>query len=230
MLQDFGPEIWISDGPVVNAAAGFHFPTRMAIIRLRGDALFIWSPVKLTEELKAAVDDLGRVEYLVAPNSLHNLYVQEWQTAYPGAKTFAAPRFQKRCPKIKVDEELQKAPPVEWTGLIDQAVMAGNLITTEVVFFHHESNTAIFTDLLQQHPTGWFKGWRAFIAKLDKMTLPEPAVPGKFRKAFVNRGAAREALAHVYGWPTDKVLMAHGAPVETNGQAFLRRAFAWLSK
>jgi hypothetical protein len=37
---------------------------------------------------------------------------------------------------------------------IDHAVMWGNRITTEVVFFHRQSGTAIFADLIQQFPRG----------------------------------------------------------------------------
>ena len=32
----------------------------------------------------------------------------------------------------------------------------------------------------------------------------------------------------VLDWPAQRVVMAHGTPVEEDGQAFLRRAFAWL--
>lgn len=34
--------------------------------------------------------------------------------------------------------------------------MLGNLITTEVVFFHVKSGTVLFTDLIQQFPANWF--------------------------------------------------------------------------
>jgi hypothetical protein len=107
--------------------------------------------------------------------------------------------------------------------------MAGNRITTEVVFFHRPSATVLFTDLLQQFPPGWFRGWRALAARLDLMTGPEPAVPRKFRAAFVDRRAARAALARVLAWPSSKVVMAHGRPVEREGQAFIARAFRWLT-
>ena len=64
MLKPFGPDIWIAEGPVVSAYLGFRYPTRMAVIRLPnaegGDGgLFIWSPVALTDELRAAVEALG---------------------------------------------------------------------------------------------------------------------------------------------------------------------------
>lgn len=108
-------------------------------------------------------------------------------------------------------------------------IVRGSRITQEVVFFHRASGTAIFTDLIQQFPRGWFKGWRALVARLDLMTEAEPAVPRKFRIAFSDRPAARASLRRILQWPTTKVLMAHGAPVERDGQAFLARAFRWLS-
>lgn len=35
MLEHFGPEIWISNGADVKVM-GFHYPTRMVVIRLEG--------------------------------------------------------------------------------------------------------------------------------------------------------------------------------------------------
>ena len=70
MLQQFGPEIWIADGPPVSTG-GFHYGTRMAIIRLSDGSLFIWSPIQLTDDLRTEVDALGDVRHLTAPNSLH---------------------------------------------------------------------------------------------------------------------------------------------------------------
>jgi hypothetical protein len=105
----------------------------------------------------------------------------------------------------------------------------GNAITDEVVFFHRESSTIIFADLIQQFPAGWFSGWRAAIAKWDLMLGAEPSVPRKFRLAFVDRQAARAGLARILAWPAEKVLMAHGMPVTRDGQAFVHRAFKWLT-
>ena len=227
-LEIFGPDIWTAEGPAVTGIAGFRFPTRMAVIRLADGGLFIWSPVALSPALKAEVEALGPVRHLVAPNSLHYMALPEWQQAFPAAKTHAAPGLSSAAPDIAVDAELGDAPPADWASEIDQAVMRGNTITTEVVFFHVKSGTAIFTDLLQQFPDGWFRGWRAIVARLDLMREREPAVPRKFRLAFRDRAAARAGLARVLAWPAEKVLMAHGTPVMEGGGAFLDRAFRWL--
>lgn len=227
-MKEFGQEIWTAEGSEVVAAMGFHYPTRMAVIRLLSGDLFIWSPVALTEGLRAEVDALGKVRYLVAPNSLHHLFIADWKEAYPDAQVYAAPGLREKRKDIAFDGGLNGTPVPEWLGEIEHVVVQGNVITSEVVFFHHKSGTAIFTDLIQQLPTGWLSGWRAVVAKLDLMVGPEPSVPRKFRVAFTNRHAARAAVRRILAWPVEKVLMAHGTPVTEDSQAFLKRAFRWL--
>lgn len=228
MLTEFADDIWIAEGPTLVAAAGFQYPTRMAVIRLSGGRLFVWSPVALTESLRAAVTALGMPHALVAPNHLHDSYIAEWAAAFPAAKVFAAPGLAQKRPDLHIAGELGDAPPPDWAGEVDQIVMAGNRITTEVVFFHAKSGTVILTDLVQHFPKGWFSGWRGVIARLDAMVGAEPQVPRKFRLAFTNRRAARVAVDRLLHWPAQRVLMAHGTPVTKDAAAFLRRAFAWL--
>jgi hypothetical protein len=227
MLKPFGPDIWIADGPHVSVA-GFHYGTRLAVIRLADGGLFIWSPIKLTEALRTEIDALGDVRHLVPPNSLHHLFIAEWRRAYPGTRLYAPPGLRAKRKDVGFDADLGDEPAVEWAADIDQVLVRGNRITTEAVFFHRKSATVLFTDLIQQFPPNWFSGWRAAVARLDLMTEPEPTVPRKFRLMFRDRPAARASLAHIRAWPAEKVLMAHGTPVERDGQAFIGRAFGWL--
>ncbi|MCI3135222.1 DUF4336 domain-containing protein [Phenylobacterium aquaticum] len=227
MLKPFGEDIWLADGPLVGVA-GFQYPTRMAVIRLEDGGLFIWSPTAISPDLRAAVDALGAVKHIVAPNSLHHLALSDWKAAYPAARLYAPPGLRAKRPDLAFDADLTDDPPPDWADQIDQVLVRGNLITTEVVFFHRPSGTAIFTDLIQHFPPGWFTGWRALIAKLDLMTAPQPEVPNKFRNAFTGRAAARAALRRILAWPTRRVIMAHAPPVEADGQAFIARTFRWL--
>lgn len=228
MLRLLGPDIWIAQGPVVSASLGFHYPTQMTIIRLANGGLFICSPISLTDELRSAVDALGPVQHIIAPNSLHHLSVPEWMRAYPEAEAYAAPGVQQKRQDISFAAELTDTPAASWADEIDQAVVPGNTITTEIVFFHTKSGTVIFTDLIQHFAPGWFSGWRGLIAKLDLMEAPEASVPRKFRLAFTGRKSARAAVKRILAWPSKMVVMAHGAPVTDDGQAFLKRAFRWL--
>jgi hypothetical protein len=227
MLQPFAEEIWLADGPETDVA-GFRYPTRMAIIRLSGSRLFVWSPVALSQELRAAVDALGAVRYLIAPNMLHHLFIDQWQRAYPDAKLHAPPGLRRRRKDLMIDADLGDAPDREWAGELDQVPVRGNAIATEIVFFHPRSRTILLCDLIQHFDRDRFSGWRALVARLDLMTGAEPQVPRKFRLAFLDRGAARASIARILVWPADRVVIAHGDPVRSGGRAFVARAFRWL--
>lgn len=229
MLEPFGENIWIAAGGEV-VSASFRYPTRMAVIRLADGGLFVWSPVAMSDALRAEVDALGPVRHIVTPTALHYVAIPEWRAAYPEAVLHAAPGSRERARHIAFDADLEDAPSPAWSGDIDQARVRGNVIATEVVFFHRASGTALFADLLQNFPPRWFSGWQALVAKLDGMIGAEPRVPQKFRMAFTDRRAARESLARIFEWPARQVLMAHGDPVRADGAAFIRRAFHWLEK
>jgi len=228
MLQEFGPAIWIADGGEA-VVAGFRYPTRMAAMRLADGGLFVWSPIALSDTLLGEVNALGPVRHIVAPNSLHDLHLPEWQRTFPDARLHAPPELRRKRPDIVFGADLTDTPHPDWAGQIDQVLVHGNRITTEAAFFHRASGTVLFTDLLQQIPPQLLSGWRALIAKLDLMVGPEPQVPRKFRIAFTDRRAARDALGKILTWPAEKVLMAHGTPVESHAPDYLRRAFRWLT-
>jgi len=227
MLEQIGHEIWTVDGSMVEVL-GFNYPTRMAVIRLADRRLFVWSCIPLLDELRKEVDSLGKVAYIVAPNSLHHLSIPDWQKAYPDALVYAAPKLREKRKDISFDQVLENTPNMEWAGEIDQVVIQGNLITSEVVFFHIPSGTVLFTDLVQQFPKDWFSGWRRMVAGLDLMLGSEPSVPRKFRMAFIKRRAARASLERVTAWPARLVLMAHGELITEDAKGFIGRAFRWL--
>lgn len=227
MLIEFGKNIWIIKGSCV-AVGGFNYPSCMVVIQLQDETLFIWSPIKLTEELKYNINQLGDVAHIIAPNSLHHLFVPEWQLAYPNARLHAAPNLQQKRMDINFDTELTSESLHGWEDDIEKVLFEGNLITTEVVFFHKASRTVLFADLIQQFSEHSFSGWRKIIAKLDLMICDEPSVPRKFRFATIKRNFARKALAHILEWPAEKVIMAHGTPVMKQGKVFIKRAFIWL--
>ncbi|MBL8558452.1 MAG: DUF4336 domain-containing protein [Hyphomonadaceae bacterium] len=229
MLEPFGENIWIAAGGEASVA-GFRYPTRMAVLRLADGGIFAWSPIALTDALKSHIDALGPVRFIVTPTALHDLALPAWRAAYPEAVLYAAPGSRARCKTVSFDSDLGEDAPSAWGGQIDQVPVRGNAIATEIVFFHRASGTALFADLLQNFPPGWFRGWRGVVARLDGMVGVEARVPQKFRVAFTDRRAARESLARIFAWPVQNVIMAHGDPVRGDGAAYLRRAFAWLGE
>lgn len=227
VLVQFGREIWTADGPVVSFY-GFAYPTRMAVIRLSDGSLFIWSPVALSDSLRAAVDALGEVRYLVSPNALHHFYLGDWASAYPSARLYASPRLRRKRKDLAFDAELGDVPDPGWAADIDQVIVRGSIMLTEVVFFHRSSQTVLFADLIQNFPRDWFKGWRGFLARRGGIVAPNPGTPSDWRSSFINRRAARASFEKILAWPIEQVLIAHGDLPTGDGAALMRRAFTWL--
>ena len=222
-MQAFGPGIWIIDGPEVRVA-GFPYATRMAVMRLADGGLVLWSPVRFDTALAEGVAALGPVAHIVTPSASHNLFLADWQRAFPEAQLHGPEGLQRKRPELAGVATL--APPGPWPGEIDMVCLP-NAIADEYWLLHRDSGTLLVCDLLQQIPRAGLSGWRALVARLDLMTGPEPQVPRKFRIAM-RRGPARAALAEVLAWPVGSVVMAHGRPVTEKAPAFLRRAFRWL--
>ena len=106
MLEKIDTDVWLTEGPIVDFH-GFPYPTRSIIIRLPDGALWVWSPVALTPELKAEVDALGPVAHLVSPNKIHHLYLTGWHEAYPDAKLWGP------ASTIRKRKDLPFQPPLE---------------------------------------------------------------------------------------------------------------------
>jgi hypothetical protein len=199
-LSLFVPDVWVGEGPVVSFV-GFPYPTRMVVVRLSNGGLFLWSPIALSPELKAAVDALGPVRFLISPNKLHHLALGAWKAAYPEARLFASPGVRKKRPDLRFDADLGDGPDPAWAADLDQVMVRGGAMD-EAVFFHRASGTAIFTDLIENFRPGWFGGWKGLVTRLDGIVQPHPGAPRELRWSFVfHRRQAREALQQILAWP-----------------------------
>ncbi|MGW8320571.1 MAG: DUF4336 domain-containing protein [Thermodesulfobacteriota bacterium] len=226
-LERIGDEIWIVEGEAVSFY-GFPYPTRMAIVRLSHGDLWIWSPTGLTEGLRAEIDALGPVRHLVEPNKLHHLFLPAWASAYPEARVYAPPGLAKKRPDIAFDAELGDDPDAGWAGEIDQVVFRGSLFMDEVVFFHRQSKSTLVCDLIQKFDPQTMRGWRGLLMRLDGLVGPDGSTPREWRASFWNRRAGRGGLRKALGWDTERLVIAHGVWLRTNGREAMRRSLSWL--
>jgi hypothetical protein len=227
VLTEVARDIWIADGPCVSFF-GFSYPTRMTIIRLSDRSLWVWSPIQLPEQLKAALNQLGPVRHLVSPNKLHHLYLGEWAQAWPDAKLYASPGLARRRRDLSFDAALGDGSDPAWRADIDQVIVRGCFFMDEVVFFHHGSRTAIVGDLIQRFDPATLRGWRLRIMALDGLVGVDGSTPREWRLSFWNRAAARRARQKILDWNPERVIVAHGEWVRENGREVLERALAWM--
>lgn len=227
MLEEFGPSLYLADGPVVSFI-GFAYPTRMAVARLSDGGVWVWSPVALTDELANAVDAIGPVRHIVSPNKIHHLFLKEWAERWPDARVYAPPGLAKRKPDLSFDAELGDEPESAWAADIDQVIFRGSVAMEEVVFFHRPSRTAIVCDLIQRHPESQMTGWKGKLMRLDGLVGEQGSTPREWRASFLRRGPARAAREKVIGWSPERLLIAHGDCAQNNAAEIIREALSWI--
>ncbi len=223
-LEPFGPEIWVKRVPL--RFYSFQMGTRMTVIRLSDGGLFVHSPVKMTAETKAAVEALGPVRYLIAPNRLHHLFVGDWADAFPDAELWGVPDLMKKRADLRWTGALGDAAEPGWAADLDQAMVTSSF-QHEAEFCHRRSKTLIVVDLLESvWPDDGQWHYRLF-SKLFG-TWQRPTTTYDQRLTFVHRAGPRAAVRRMLDWDFERIIMAHGRVVETDAKAVFRDGIAWL--
>jgi hypothetical protein len=153
MFEEFAPGVWTTARP--QRFWGVESGTRMTIVRLADDALFVHCPVALDDATRRAVAALGTVRAVVASSLYHHLYVGEWMRAYSGATFFACPGLERKRADLKWNHVLDDHPHEAWSRELDQVFFSARF-EKEVVFFHRASGTMITADALlnlSKHPS-----------------------------------------------------------------------------
>ncbi|GGB71935.1 DUF4336 domain-containing protein [Blastomonas aquatica] len=226
----WGQNIWTVEGPEVNyrlAVVTIACPTRMTVVQLKDGTLWLHSPVCYSPALAEALDALGPVSVLVAPNSYHYLHITAWAAAYPDATIFAAADV---ALKIKVPVIPLTACEVElWPGdILHTVIELGSF--TEAVFFHVSSRTLIVTDLMQNFEARRVRNFatRAILAA-GGATGPNgrPSMEIRFA-ARQHSKALHVGVRQMLDWRPERIILAHGACYTSEAPAEIERAFAWV--
>ncbi|MGC9418076.1 MAG: DUF4336 domain-containing protein [Rhodovulum sp.] len=228
--KPLAPDLWVVDGPAIRFY-GMPFPTRMVVVRLPGGALWLHSPIAPEEGLIAALEALGEVQFLIAPNPLHYAFLPAWAARFPDAAVFAAPGVARRAASRGVEfpahAVLSDAAPASWADTIHQRLIPGHPFLTEVVFFHRPSRSLILADLIENFDPARLGPLMRVATWIGGIRAPRGATPRDAQLTWRDKGAAAHALREVIGWDPARVILAHSEIIETDVGAHLRHAFAW---
>lgn len=193
---------------------GVRMNTRMTVVRLINGKVLVHSPIRLDEDLVKAIDAVGEVAYVVAPNRMHHLFFGACAERYPQAKTFGPPGLAQKVPALRMDEALRDESPDAWGFEMEQVVVHGAPKMSEVVFFHKPTKTLIVSDLFFNivHPANL----------ATKVLLTFTGARGKLAKSRVwsmmkeDEAVFEASVRKVLSWDFDTLVMAHGDVVEKN--------------
>lgn len=231
MLQAIDNEIWLADGERVNFF-GFAYPTRSVIARLANQQLWIWSPIQLSDTLKAEVQKLGEPKFLVSPNKIHHLFLADWAAAFPDATLWGPQSTINKRTDLSFQTPLTDTPPTEWSEHLDQTWFNGSFAMDEIVFFHRPSKTVIMADLSENFSEDFiashWRPWQCTLARWWGIVEGRGHAPLEWRLSFFNRAATRRARDKLLAWNAEKVVMAHGEWQRSDGRQFLEQSLSWV--
>jgi len=195
----------------------------MTVIRLASGELIVHSPGPISPELRAELDALGRVGFIVVP-AAHGRFAAGAARSFPSARLLAAPRAPWRRGSLAFHASLADQPPAEWAGRVESHLVLGFRLG-EVLLFHRPSRTLVLTDLCFNVQRSSSRAARMFFRANGMWRHFGPSRLIRVL-AVSDRAALQRSLDRVLQWDFERILPGHGDIVEQGGPAAFRAA--WL--
>ena len=225
---------------------------RSTIVRLTSNgSLLVLSPTALTAEARAAVEKMGNdVQYLVAPDIEHHIYLGDWAKAFPQARvlgveglpekreknpdtkgtTFSHVWTEKNKASVRVDDAFHRDFDIEYVGAH---------ANRELALLYKPDRTLLQADLIFNLP-----------AREQYARAGEDATSGFFTKIFHSvfnteghamaqrrflwyvgssgdRKSFAESVKRINGWDFDRIIPCHGDVIETGGKGVFEKIMEW---
>lgn len=220
-LQAVANQIWVIAHPfeILKVKMG----TRTTVVRLSNGSLWLLSPGGGLAQLKTELEALGPVTAIVAPNTMHHLFLPEVVALFPEARLYGPKGLKRKQPGLAIEALAAEAPAL-WQDDLQQIRLEGMPMLQETAFFHPLSRSLIVTDLvfnLQHSDHAWS---RLFMRLNDAYGKLGPSRMLR-QMAIKDPVALAQSLEKVLAWDFDRIVLSHGELVESGGKARLREAF-----
>jgi hypothetical protein len=224
MLTTVHDGLWECNQPL--RVLGMHLGHRMTVARLPDQSLWVHSPVAYSPALACALAELGPVAHLVAPNYMHDTYLEGWLPRYPEVRFHAPRSFHKVFPHHRITDVLGATPNPAWADVLEQHLVQGVPRVHEVVFYHRPARTLIVADLAFNLGGDMPLLSRALLQLNGCYGCFTPS--RMFKSVIKDRSALGGSIDRILEWDFDRIIVSHGANIERGGRTALREAFAFL--
>src|SRR4051812_23588788 len=223
-LVEFAEGIWLASDPV--RIVGMPMTSTMTVLRLGDGGLLLYSPVGLTPERRAAVEAVGPVAHLYAPNLFHHRWIGEWAAAFPSARVHAPAGLAEKRRDLRIDRAHGAAPEPAFSGLVEELPVAGFRLR-ETALLYRPAGALVVADLVHNvgrptHP--WSAVYTRMMGFHDRVALSRVIR----WIGFDDRRAARRSIDDILAHPFDRLVVGHGTPLASGGHEAFATAYAWL--
>jgi hypothetical protein len=223
-MHSIAPNIWIAEQPL--RFLGLHLGTRMTLVRLADGGLFVHSPIALTPSVRQAIEELGAVQHVVAPNLYHHRFVGEYRDAFPNARVYGAAGLAQKRKDVAFDATLGASPEPGWERDLDQHFVEGCALR-ETVFFHRSTGTLITSDFIENFESSPHFATRMYLRAGGIEN--RPGLSRLLRPLFRDRRAARASVDRILQWEVRRIILAHGKPIEHRPRETIDETYRWLN-
>lgn len=231
MLREIDNNIWVAEQPL--KYWGLEVGTRMTVIRLTTGKLIVISPIQSDKTTIEQLNEIGNVAYIIAPNLYHHLFVYDFKSIYQEAQLWVVPGLVSKRPELSFDKVITN----EEGSILEQVYyslfdgfkvldLSGASIVNEFVFFHEKSRTLIVTDIAFHFDETFSLKTRFAAQILGSYKVLSPSRLDKL--AITDKEKVKKSVEKILGWDFDRVIMAHGSIIETNGKQKLKQGYEWV--
>ncbi|HSD88052.1 MAG TPA: hypothetical protein VLB44_11080 [Kofleriaceae bacterium] len=221
-IQQFADHLYVVEGRL---RMPFGETSRhMTIVRLSGGRLAIFSAIALDEARMAKLESLGTPTFLIVPSAIHRIDAKPWKDRYPGLQVIAP---------VNAREKVGRVVGVDTTSLdlgdphvrLEYIPGTGNRELAMIVETA-TGKTLVINDLIFNMPAmSGIGGW-AF--RLLGFGFGHPSMPKLVKRRLVDDD--REVRTQLRDWAgldgLERIIVAHGAPIEKPREALLELAAA----
>lgn len=219
-LTPFTEHVWTVYHPL--SVAGLRLGARATVIRLPSKRVAIISPVPFDDATAQAIEALGPVDTIIAPNKMHHLYFGDACRRWPEARALLPAGLDKKVDvperAVAMGDRGSIEDRLRWIA-VDGAPKIG-----EHLFVDTRDEVLVVSDLafhFVDHPQ-----W------LLRQFMRLNGVYGHFgpsriaRRLFDDTDALATSLADVLELPWDAIVVAHGELIDDGGRRLFEEAFA----
>ncbi|GJC97103.1 hypothetical protein ColKHC_05929 [Colletotrichum higginsianum] len=201
VIRDLTPNITTFSVPFSRFGA-VKIGGRGTLVRLSSGALAVFSPVALTDAVRAKIAEKGGdLAYIVAPDIEHHIFLSEYKAAFPAARLIGPDGLPQKRAKQTGDPKINPSTPTLSTilqgaegerdtssGLANR--LFGSLQTTE-------------------GDVKWVKRFQWYV------------MSSKDRPSF------NDSIRRIEAWDFDTIVPCHGDTIQGDGKERFRKVFEW---
>ncbi|CAA9963486.1 DUF4336 domain containing protein [Pyrenophora teres f. maculata] len=217
-------------------------------VRLQSGSLAVFSPVALTDDVKAKVSELGEVKYIAALDAEHHIFLGPWHKEYPNAQVMGPDVLPEKRTKQKNEEVpfsflFSKSKPVEsispeFDAEFDWEYVPSH-VNKELVFHHRPSRSLITADLMFNLPaTEQFSksGVDPTTGILSKIfnALQNTKGDAKWQQRTIwygtsasDRKGFSQSMERISKWGFERIIPCHGDVIESEGKPIFDKIMRW---